>query len=78
MGPTGGSHTGKNENKLSPMKEISLGPTDGITNYIAGLKLTLEPDGNAFLAQSAVLNHLHEPGCEPKFNLLAPGPTWCI
>ena len=38
-------------------KRITYGPTDGITNYIAGWKLTLEPDGNVLLAQSAVLNH---------------------
>ena len=38
-------------------KRRTYGPTDGITNYIAGWKLTLEPDGNVLLAQSAVLNH---------------------
>ncbi len=29
------------------VKEKNLGPTDGITNYITGWKLPLEPDGNA-------------------------------
>ena len=43
-------------NKFIGKRKI-LGPTDGITNYIAGWKLTLESDGNVLLTQSAVLNH---------------------
>ncbi len=54
--PTGGSHSGEKKKKIIG-KRKNLGPTDGITNYIAGWKLTLGPDGNVLLAQSAVLNH---------------------
>ena len=49
-------HIQGKKNKLIG-KRKSPGPTDGITNYIAGWKVTLEPDGNVLLAQSAVLNH---------------------
>ncbi len=54
--PNGGSQTGKKINKVI-CKRKTLGPTDGITNYIAGWKLTLEPYDNALLVQSAALNH---------------------
>ena len=45
---TSGSSKGKKYNKHSYMKNKNLGPTDGITKYVAGWKLTLEPDGNAY------------------------------
>ena len=48
---------GKTIHKYSEIKVKILRPTDGITNYIAGWKLTLEPNGNVLLAQSVVLNH---------------------
>ena len=51
--PTGGIHTGENLNKQSKIKEKILWPTDDITNYITGWKLTLE----LFLVQIAVFNH---------------------
>ncbi len=45
----------KNWHKYSKIKVKTLRPTDGITNYIAGWKLTPEPNGNVLLAQSLVL-----------------------
>ncbi len=53
---TGGSHTGGKKNKLIGKRQ-TLGPSVGITNYIAVWKLTREPNCNVLLAQSAVLNH---------------------
>ncbi len=40
----------KNRNKQSSMKIKSPWPTDGLTNYIAGWKQTLEPDSNAIFS----------------------------
>ncbi len=45
---TGGSQTRENKEDKVTDKTRTYGSTDGISNYIAGWKLTLEPDGNVF------------------------------